>query len=323
MTAPVCAASLRARVDAPGLDYAIGTAERLLITAEAHAAMLGDFGDIELPPAARAQPIQMRAIASLYLASTLESAGLIGAAEDFTRLIRSGGLPGDLGTAAPLIEEFWNERTQRTSTSERLALFSRLFGTPGGPVDAAGGVNGEFEEMLLDLCDAIVSAPDAGPQGQARVRTAGLRLAENVHGSANDMVLMMARDIVEAIRQAIAILNHEQVRALLGAHSLWDSVAAIDRRFRRPARPTLNHLRRGRAGMAVLAWLADVLQDIDQSTGIIVQPGDSVIGAAVDWVDESLSIVRSQQNTSATQPGAPLSPAGPSWGGAGWQDLAR
>jgi hypothetical protein len=326
MNAPVSAASLSARVGAPGLDYAIGQAERLLVTAEAQATMLADLGDIELPTAARAQPVQMRAIASLYLASTLESAGLIGTAEDFTRLVRSGGLPGDLGTAAPLIEEFWNDRTQRTNTAERLALFARLFGAPAGPVDAVGGVNGQFEEMLLDLCDAIVSAPDAGAQGQAHVRAAGVQLAENVGASANDMVLMMARDIVESLRQAIAILNHQQVRALLGARTLWDSVAAIDWRFHRPTRPTLNHLRRGRAGMAVLAWLADALQNIDQGTSAIVRPGDSVVGAAVDWVDESLSIARSEQDGSRTQPAAPRAlpnHSGPPSGGADWQYLAR
>src|SRR6185503_1856499 len=215
---------------------------------------------------------------------------------------------------------FWNERNNRTSAGERLALSARLFGAPAGPVDATASVNGQFEEILLDLCDAIMHAADGG--GQSRVRASGVRLAENVAAAANEMVLMMARDIISSLGQAIAILNHQQVRAMLAARTLWDAVAAIDRRFRRPARPTLSHLRRGRAGMAVLAWLADVLDRIEGSRAILA-PGDSVTGAAVDWVDETLAIVRAEQPDGSAKPGLAGGAHGSPSGGSGWLDLAR
>ncbi len=135
--------------------------------------------------------MQLRACASLYLASNLESAGLVQAAEDFVALVRTGAIPGDLGEAAPLVDTFWKARRKRISEAERMALFGRLFGTPGGPQDMQGGSNGEFDKRLLDLCDAIMRAVEGGSQG--RVRSEGARLAENIAGAASEMVVNRAR----------------------------------------------------------------------------------------------------------------------------------
>lgn len=310
-------ASLARTVGAPfGLTRAVADAEHLLLASEAHAVMLAELGDIDLPPAARGDAMQLRAIASLYLASTLEAAGLIQAADDFTRLARSGAIPGDIGEAGSLIEAFWDARNQRISEAERLALFGRLFGAPVGPDDASGGANAGFEELLLDLCDAIMKAADGGSQG--KVRAGGIRLAENIADAAGSMVQMMAREILDSLSQAIAILNHPQVRAMLMARTLWDAVTSIDRRFRRTPRPTLTHLRRGRAGMAVLAWLADTIETIEASAGTLVGPGDLVIDAAIDWVDETLAIVRGEE---AGMPSPDVS--GRTGGASSWRDLGR
>ena len=298
-----------------GLSRAVADARNLLLAAETHAIMLAELGDIELPPAAAADAMQLRAVASLYLASTLEAAGLIQAAEDFTALVRTGALPGDLGAAGPLADAFWKSRHDRISESERLALFGRLFGSPSGPDDAVAGANHEFDELLLDLCDAIMKAPDGG--GQGRVRSAGMRLAENIAGAANDMVRLAAKDIFDSVGQAIAILNHAEVRTMLGARTLWEAVASIDRRFRRRSRPTLSHLRRGRAGMAVLAWLADAIDTLDRGTGTLIAAGDPVIDSAIEWVDETLSLVRGEE------PASVAAPAGPRSGGSIWRDLGR
>ena len=305
-----------------GLKRAVEDAGHLLLAAETHAVMLSELGQIDIPAAARGDAMQLRAIASLYLASTLEAAGLIQAADDFTRLVRTGAIPGDLGDAAPLVEAFWDARTQRISEAERLALFGRLFGAPAGPDDAAGAANGEFEELLLDLCDAIMKAADGGSQG--KVRTGGIRLAENIAQAANDMIQMMAREILDGLGNAIAILNHPQVRTMLRARTLWDGVTSIDRRFKRPPRPTLTHLRRGRAGMAVLAWLADEINTIEQSAGALISAGDTVIDAAIDWVDETLSIVRGEEEAPPPSPPPAAVPARRQSGsGSSWRDLGR
>lgn len=302
---------------AQSAENALKEAERLLLSAEAHAVMLAEFGPIDLPPAAQAEPIQLRAVASLYLASTLEAAGLIQAADDFTRMVRSGMIR-ELGEATELVVAFWEARNERASEEERVALFGRLFGAPAGPVDAAGGLNELFEELLLDLCDTIVKAAEG--QGTARMRQAAERVAGNIAEVANDMVLMMARDIISSLSQAIAILNHPAVRAALTARTMWDAVSAIDRRLRRPVRPTLSHLRRGRAGMVVLAWLADFVEGADRGATRI--DGDHpVLGAALDWVDETIALIRAEEEA-RTGPVAGYPPGGSPNAGS-WHDLGR
>lgn len=297
-----------------GLRRAIEDANSLLLSAELHTTMLAEFALPELPPADRADAMQLRAVASLYLASTLEAAGLIQAADDLTRLLRTGAVHGDVGAAMPLVDAFWGDRNNRASEAERLAMFGRLFGAPAGPDDIAGGANSGFEEMLLDLCDAIMKAVDGGSQG--RVRALAAQLAENIAHAANDMVQMLAREILDSLGQAIAILNHDAIRTMLRARTMWDAVAMIDRRFRRPGRPTLTHLRRGRAGMAVLAWLADKVDTLDRNTGAIVAHGDLVVDAAIDWVDETLSIARGVGD-------GPPDARPPTPGGSAWHDLGR
>ncbi len=303
-----------ATATARSVESALKDAERLLLSAESHALMLAELGEIELPPAARAEPLQLRAVASLYLASTLEAAGLIQAADDLTGLVRSG-LVRDLGEATDLVVEFWEARNERANEAERLALFGRLFGAPAGPVDTAGGLNDAFEGLLLELCDNIVKVADG--QSSARMRTAAEHVAENIAQVANDMVLMMARDIISSLSQAIAILNHPGVRTVLNARTMWDAVSAIDRRLRRPARPTLSHLRRGRAGMVVLAWLADFVERSDGDDVTRIDGDDPVLGAALDWVDETIALIHAEE----ARAGRPAAGAPPNAGS--WHDLGR
>lgn len=303
------------------LARALADAHALVREGELRVLVLAELGDLELPPATLADAMQLRATASLYLASALESAGLVQAAEDFVALVRSGALPGDLGDAAAAADAFWKARTERITESERLALFGRLFGTPGGPQDLQGGSNSDFDERLLDLCDALMKAVDGGSQGA--VRTAGTRLAENIAGAMSDMVVIAARDILDALSQAVAILNHRQVLLVLGVRTLWDAVSAIDRRFRRPPRHTLSHLRRGRAGMAVLAWLADAVDHLERGSGPVVAAGDRVLDAAIEWVDETLSLVRADDAAPAADTALPPARQGRRSAASVWQELGR
>lgn len=307
------------------LTRAVQDARNLLLAAETYSAMMAELVDIELPATAAVDAMELRAIGALYLASTLEAAGLIQAAEDLTALLRSGAVQGDLREAGPMVEAFWRMRTQRVAEAERDALFGRLFGAPSASDDATGGSNGEFEELLLDLCDAIMKAADGG--SQAGVRVAGTRLAENIASATGEMTQMMGREIFDTLNQAIAILNHTEVRAMLAARTLWDAVAAIDRRFRRSPRPTLSHLRRGRAGMAVLAWLADVVDTLERGTGTLVSVGDTIVDSAVEWVDETLSLVRGDDEqpyaAPATRQSGEARRASSTNTGSAWRDLAR
>lgn len=303
------------RSASPGLERAIEASLRLLVTAEARALALADLEMIDLPPAAGAEPLQLRAVASLYLASALEGAGLIDVTDDFVRLVRSGVIKGDLKDAADEIAAFWQRRSARITRDERIALFSRLFGSDGGPVDSASGVNRAFDERMLDLCDTIIAAAEGG--SQEKVRRSARILAENIGETINDAILMMAREIMEDVGEAVSILGHASVRAAFGARGLWDVVAAVDRLMRRPRRLTLSFLRRGRAGMMVLAWLAEKLEP-DSGNARLIEPDDPVLGAAVDWVDETLTLVQSDAGDKSE-----VLPPGSGSSQRSWTELAR
>lgn len=127
------------------LEASLRHAGRLVAAADLVAIALADlpgFDPIQLPPTSRStiDQAQLRAIAVLYLASELEGAGVVPAADDLTRIARTGSLSVDLGAAAPLVDAFW--RHERATEDERLSLFASLFGGPragGAPTLRADG----------------------------------------------------------------------------------------------------------------------------------------------------------------------------------------
>jgi hypothetical protein len=280
------------------LELLLRRADVLVAAASAMAVALEDVGGIELPlPGGAVDQAQLRALATLYLAAELEGAGAIPAAEALVRLARSGSLARDLGGATPLVQAFWQSRNERIGGGERLAIFARLFGTGGGADDAQTQRNASFEERMIDLCDALYRLDEAGagpaPGGvaqQARVRGAARGLLDAVIRTSGSFTALVAQELLETLKLALAILAHPAVKAAFGARSVWDVVAAIDRSLRAPPRPHALHLRRGQAGMTLLAWLADTAPRLGPVGGPLVTIDSSVIEAAVDWLEASLAL---------------------------------
>ena len=169
----------------------------------------------------------LNAVATLYLAAELEGAGVIPAAEALTRLARTGNISLDLGAAAPLIEAFWQSRNERASVEERLGFFSGLFGTPGGPVHSEHPRNSEFEDQMIDICEALYKLDErasnaswGGVAQQSRVRRAAQRLLANVAQVSSGMTVFLAQEILASIRQALAILNHPALKGTFGARTV-------------------------------------------------------------------------------------------------------
>ena len=236
----------------------------------------------------------------------------------FRRLHVTGVVSGDLGDSGDMISQFWSERKTRMNVAERQALFARLFGTPTAAPDMSNASNSNFDELMLNLCDAIIKVQESG--GSRQIQSAMSRIAENIGGVASDAILIMAREIFAILGQSIAILNDENVRQILTARTMWDAVSTIDRKLRRPPRGTLNHLRRGRAGMAVLAWLADTAESSDLNYQANMQIPDMIAASAVDWIDETVALLRQEEiNQSAPVPQQPQSArnsannANPAW----------
>jgi len=311
-------------VTPPGsLEATLRRAEALVGAASALAVALADLPDLQLPPASGEGlgQAQLRAIATLYLASELESAGVVPAAEDLTRLARSGGLQADLGEATPLLEAFWLGRNERASGEERQSCFAGLFGSGAGPAPARAPSNDAFDENLLNLCEALykldemASNPNwGGVAQQARVRSAGTELLDNLAHSAGGLTVFLAQEILATIRQALQILGHASVIAAFGARGVRDVVVGIAKRMRQqPPEHFDLHIRRGQAGLTILAWLAEAAPLLSSGAQPLVGIDHPVIPAAVDWLQASLSL-------SEAAP-ADRSPA-PAGGAAGWNLLA-
>lgn len=304
------------------VDESLRKAESLVAAANALTIALEDLPALDLPPsgASAVDQAQIRAIAVLYLASELEAAGIIPAADDLVRLARTGSLSIDLGAATPLVERFWEGRNQRASTEERESFFGALFGGDRGPDSTTRRRNSEFEDRLIDLCEALYKIDEqasnnkwGGVAQQTRVRAASEQLLQNLSRSSGGLTVFLSKEILDTLKQALAILNHPAVRAAFGARALGDVITQIDRRFRRVAAPDVDlHARRGQSGMMVLSWLADAAPLLAANRQPLVGIDHPVVGAAADWLETSLTLTESQTSTSSAPP-APAPQADDSW----------
>jgi hypothetical protein len=278
------------------LDAAVHRAGTLVAHAASFALALDQIG-IELPPVHTAQidPAQLRAIASLYLASEMESTGLITSVEALAALTRSSAVNVDLGAANPLLVGWWQNRQQRATEDERSHSFANLFGV---------GASGSFEETMLTLCEALYKLDESngkygGMSQQMRVRTSATQLLTLLLQAAGGITVFLAQEILQSLREAIAILRHRDLLAAFGARDLWSAISRIDRLAHTSHPDARLYVQRGKAGMTVLSWLADAAPHLEQSTGVLVNLDHPVIPAALEWMQAALAI-----GESGTPPGA-------------------
>lgn len=270
------------------LDSALRKSQSLLFAAQAYAVGLDELGSIELPPVLHGEvdQAQLRAVASLYLAADLEAAGVVPAVETLAGLSRggAGAINLDFGSAAPLVAAFWKTRGDRATADERAQAFEHLFG-------------GSFEDAMLDLCEALykldelaTNATYGGLAQQTRVRSTASRLAEKLSDASGGITVFLAQEILASVKESLAILGNADLRGAFGARDVWGTIAGIDRLTRtRRSDPRL-YLRRGRAGVTVLAWLADAAPHLENSAQLLVALDHPVIPAAVDWMEAALAI---------------------------------
>jgi hypothetical protein len=268
------------------LDSALRKSGSLIGAAQSFAVGLDDLGALDLPPVMHGQidQAQLRAIASLYLASDLEAAGVIASVEQLSGLSRGASISIDLGRAAPLVADFWRLRSERATPDERGQAFARLFG-------------GGFEDLMLDLCEALykldelaTNANYGGIAQQTRVRSTATRLLEALVDGGGGITVFLAQEIMASLKAALAILSHADLKGAFGARDVWGAIAGIDRMTKtRRADPRL-FVRRGRAGMTVLSWLADAGPHLENSAVLLVALDHPVIQVAVDWMEAALAI---------------------------------
>jgi hypothetical protein len=256
-----------------------------------------DIGDFDLPSTSTTPQDQarLRAIAPLYLASELESARLLPALELYAGVWASGGIPADLGPLGATITQRYRERHTRLTGAEREALFGRLFGKPYGPDLAVESPrNTAFDGLMAELAASLSDwQANAGQWGgtaadAARVRVAAQRLAENLVSRSGGIATFAAGEILADIKLAVSIFKDVAVQRSLGAISMWQAVRAVIQRFLQQNVDVGSHVERARAGLALLAWLADALPGLE--SGAATHPEEEVVIQAIRWMQATLAL---------------------------------
>jgi hypothetical protein len=292
------------------IDRMLALGWRLVAEAEAFALALDSLapGVPDLPPifGSPADQASLRSVPPLYLAAELEAAQLLPAAEALAGLFVTGGLHADVGPAARQLVNFWKDRRQRFVASERQAFFAQLFGASSGPLPANGhGRNAEFESLMIDFCESLYKADQdpgfgTGFTNETPVRETGAGLASNLLPRAGGMVIVASRDLLETVGKAVALFKQVPLQQALGAHSLWGAVRNVAQSYLGVGADVDTHVIRGKAGMQVLAWLAEKLPALGESGGRLLSPGDPVMGAAGSWLETSLTLHEQTAGTGAS-----------------------
>jgi hypothetical protein len=289
------------RQDAASLLATLAQAEALVGKAQTRTVSLAldVSGGIVLPditPASADDQALIRAVAPLYLAAQLEEAALLTAVETLCGLAIGGGLSIDLGAAAALIQTFWQHRNERFHENERRAFFGRLFGVDDEKTSAPRQVNAAFEDLLIDLSEALYKLDEqslgentASPHAQTLVLTAARNLAENLLNHAGGMAAFAAKEIVSTIQSAVEILQQPAVQHAVGAHSLWTAVHAVASRYLHLDPDTSSYVTRGKSGLIIMSWLADSLPRLNDGQPLVTLD-HPVIAAATEWLQASLAI---------------------------------
>lgn len=294
---------VRGVVFAGYLEHGLATAERLTAHAYIRALALNALNGVTLPhPVAADDQAHLRTLASLYLLSQLEQAGLLPSVELLAGIGIGGGLAVDLGPAASKLMEFWRRRKERFSAEERKHLFERVF-------------DSNFENLMISLCEALYKLDEgviqkgaSNPLEQAKVRTLGEQLADYLLNRTTAESTFAANDILAATREATEILKDAHVERAFGAHNIWMTVTAILNRYGAAAGDPASFVVRGKAGLTILSWLADAHKVISVSAQPLVGLDNPVISAAVDWLQSSLAIEQGKAGVE-TAAAAPLRPS--------------
>lgn len=318
----------------PAADAALAAAlaigDRLVARATAHGLTFAldeaDTIDLPEPAAARIDRAQLRALASIYLAADLEPAGIVAAAEQLGGLASTGVLKFNLGGAGSLVEKWWRSRRDRMNDVERGAFFARLFGTSAAGATAETGRNVRFEDRMLELCEALAKLDEQGggeygtSMAQARVRNAARALAQNLGDAGTAMTAFVAGEVIGMLKDAFAILGHPDIRGALHARDIWDVIRAVARLGHTRPVDAQPYIRRGKAGMILLSWLADALEKV-LGGGPLVKLGDPVIGAALDWLEATLTLGETLAAQAGGQNPAPPSAPAPDRAASAWSAL--
>ena len=249
----------------------LGTSERLSAL-YLHAAVrrlgAGALGIIDLPPLSegRLEPGQLRVGATLYWCAQIERAGLLTAAEQLARRVRSGLPIGP--TALARWNRFLRSREDHFTPEERQHLYTRLF-------DAT------FDEAFSrfgELLDAAAGDRHIDVHTRTRVSLVAQEVGQLVSGRAVGIAGFAAREILVDLRAAWGLFQDRELQALLGVTTGWEAVRVVSGRAGTVPPDRANLL--AESGRSMLAWIADNAESLASGNATVTP---DLLSAGTRW----------------------------------------
>ena len=241
------------------------------------------LGLIDLPGIETAQPsrAELRVAAVLLWARHVEDAGLLDFVAAVARGVHTGALLVPL--TGPIVRRLvaWQRRaaTERFTAEERRALYERTVG---------GDLEPRFAQLVAALCEIGRTGPrDSIRHLQVRAAQIGLELAGELSARATGIAAFAARDIVQQVRDALALLADPELTTALGGGGPWTLIARhapmlLDRRV-----DIERNVARALAGRTIVEWLGDNAPALVSGTAA-PGPGDPVVHAALSYATEGV-----------------------------------
>jgi hypothetical protein len=264
----------------PWLD--VDGSERLL--AEHLSAAVRRFGTavlglVDLPPIEQARPgrAELGVAAVLMWARHVDEAGLLEVVDALAEGVVRGTLPLPIqGRAVQQLVQ-WRRRPDRFVVEERRALYERVIG--------------ELDARIADLVEVLIDIGHAGRRDsirhlQVRAGVIGSDLAGELTARATGIAAFAARDIVQQVRDALAVLTDPDVVQALGGGSPWTLVARHAPSLLRRSVNTPRAVARAMAGRELIEWLA---RNVDRLVAGTLAPSaaDPVVRAALTYATEA------------------------------------
>lgn len=231
---------------------------------------------IDLPPLGGAliEAEQLRTAAVMLWIRHVEEAGLPGFVDALATGSARGTLLLPLTRAADRLMLYYQKNRDRFDAAERRALYSRIFAPP-------------FAEQIDALAGALLEVNRADTEGTARhfaaragvlARDLGALLTSRTVGVA----AFAAREIVEHVKEALALLRDPEIVRTLGGGSPFQIIRVHGPSLARIEVDPGSALDRASAGFAIVSWLADHAPALVH--GEAVERDPALLAAAERWV---------------------------------------
>lgn len=235
----------------------------------------------------------LEALSGLYLTAELEQTGLLVAGE----LLVTNRASLDLTSteAAQLLEDMATSAEEWLPASGRDQLYARVFGLGAGVAQPTNLVNGEFPQVLSDLCSALTAYDHAElwtRPAPSHLRSQLIRSVDRLRGNLSlrqhGSTLVVGRRITDQVRRSVELLSHPGIIALVRGNSMWDVVRATWDPREQPDFEDL--LGRGQSGQQVIAWTGS-------EQALAGDPDQVIRAAAAAWLlhagfDQPVAVAR-------------------------------